>query len=173
VVYCDLAVGIPEIERQVMAKKRDDKYEMDRLYSDPQAFKARALEEIRRAKRYATFVSLVAIDMGHIDSIDEVENFGNLNDFMVSLRKLIRVSIRETDLLSIAGSGKILILLLDTPREGALSLSERLKVTLRYFMCNNIKSPLNWKVPIKEYSFPNAPEDEQDIVSYLDQVEKA
>ena len=156
-----------------MPKRRDEKIEMDKLYSDPRAFKVRALEEVRRAKRYATFVSLVAVDMGHIDSADDVENFGNLNDFMVSMRKLIRVSVRETDLLSIANAGKILILLLDTPREGALALSERLKVTLRYFMCNNVKSPLNWKVPIKEYSFPNAPEDEQDIVSFLDQVEKA
>jgi hypothetical protein len=156
-----------------MAKKRDDKFEMDRLYNDPQAFKARALEEIRRAKRYATFVSLVAVDMAHVESPDELENFGNFGDFMASMRKLVRISVRESDLVSVAGAGKLLILLLDTPREGALSLAERLKVTLRYFMCNNIKSPLNWRVPIKEYSFPNTPDDEPDIMAFLDQVEKA
>lgn len=156
-----------------MTKKSDDNFEMDRIYGDPQAFKARALEEIRRARRYATFVSLVAVDMAHIDSVDELENFGNFGDFMTSLRKLIRVSVRETDLLSIAGANKVLILLMDTPREGALALAERLKKSLRYFMCDNIKSPLNWRVPIKEYSFPNAPEDELDIVAFLDQAEKA
>jgi hypothetical protein len=155
-----------------MTKKSDDKFEMDRIYGDPQAFKARAMEEIRRAKRYATFVSLVAVDMAHVDSADELENFGNLGDFMTSLRKLIRVSIRETDLLSIADASKVLILLLDTPREGALALSERLKKSLRYFMCNNIKSPLNWRVPIKEYSFPNAPDAELDIIAFLEQADK-
>jgi GGDEF domain-containing protein len=153
-----------------MAKKNKNIADMDLFYSDLRTFKARAQEEIRRAKRYATFVSMVSLDLTHIDVDNEIENFGNFDDFMESTKKLIRNSIRDTDLLSTSNRHKILILLMDTPKEGASALASRLKKTLRYFICNNIKSPLKWRVPSKEYCYPTSSSDEQNVQFLLDQI---
>ena len=142
----------------------------DGIYSDPLAFKARALEEISRAKRYATFVSMVSVDLSHADIQDEIENYSSYDDFMASLRKLVKASIRETDLVSDYDRHKISILLLDTAKEGASSLADRLRKLIRYFMCSNIKSPINWRVPIKEYYFPDAGDDDLNIQSFLDKL---
>jgi GGDEF domain-containing protein len=155
-----------------MPKKLKNILDPDRLYSDPSAFKARALEEVRRAKRYATFVSMIALDLTHIDAISDVEKFKSYDDFISSFRKLLRGSIRETDILSIFNGHKAFILLLDTPREGAEVLEERLKIALRYFMAGFIKSPLNWHVPMKEYSFPNGSNDDLGFQAFIDNIDE-
>jgi GGDEF domain-containing protein len=153
-----------------MPKERINTPDMDLIYKDIRTFKVRALEELRRAKRYATFVSMLLIDLSHVDSDSEIENFGNFDDFILSVRKLVRNSIRESDLITTSSRHLILILLLDTPKEGASALSERLKKSLRYFMCNNIRSPLNWRVPTKEYYFPSDPGDSFSIQAFFDQI---
>jgi GGDEF domain-containing protein len=153
-----------------MTKKEKAPFDMERFYNDPSAFKARAQEEIKRAKRYATFVSIITLDLSHIDAVKDIENYDNFDEFISSFRKLIKGSIRETDLLSISNRRRVFILLVDTPREGASALMERLGETLKYFLANNIRSPLNWRVPMKDYSFPAAMEDESSIQSFLNDL---
>jgi GGDEF domain-containing protein len=153
-----------------MANNNDKINETDKLYGNPLSFKVRAQEELRRAKRYATFVSLVSVDLAHVDSSDEIQNFSGFDEFMKSLRKLIRNSIRETDIVSNFDRQKVSILLLDTPREGASAMTDRLRKILRYFMCDNIRSPLNWRVPIKEYYFPSSSGEDFSIQAFLDHI---
>ncbi len=130
-------------------------------------FKSRALEEIQRAKRYLSFVSLLSLDISHIDSTNELENYENLDNFHNAVKDLVGKSIRETDLVSDMRSGKISILLLETSKDGALALSDRLKKTVRYFLCNNTKSPLSWRVPCKESCFPEPNNDENSFMAAL------
>jgi GGDEF domain-containing protein len=153
-----------------MAIKQDKNSKMNGTYGDPESFVARALEEVRRSKRYATFVSVVSVDLSHVDNADEIENYGNYDEFMTSIRNLVRGSVRETDLLGNFDRHKIQILLIDTPREGASILAERLRKILRYFMCGNVRSPINWRVPIKEYYFPSSAGDDFSIQRFLDQI---
>jgi GGDEF domain-containing protein len=153
-----------------MAKKIKNSVDMDKLYSDLMTFKARVQEELRRAKRYATFVSMVSMDLSRVEGAGDIDNYKSYDDFIMSLRKLLRGSIRESDILSISEKHRVLILLMDTPREGALALVDRLAKTLRYFMANNIKSPLNWRVPMKEYSFPTSSTDDYGIQTFLDKI---
>jgi diguanylate cyclase (GGDEF)-like protein len=141
---------------------------MDKLYGDIRAFKIRAQEELRRARRYAAFVSLISMDLSHVDGKGDIENFAGLDEFMKSLRQLVRSSIRDTDIIGSSGGKRLLLLLIDTPLEGAEVLSERLQKSIRYFMCNNIKSPLNWRVPMKRYCFPGTPGEEINIQSVLE-----
>jgi len=143
---------------------------MDKLYSDPLTFRARVQEELRRAKRYATFVSMVSLDLSHIDAVSDIDNSRDYDDFMASFKKLLKNSIRESDLLSISMGRRVLILLMDTPHEGANALMERLTKTLRYFMADNIKSPLNWRIPMKEYCFPTSSKDDFSIQSFIDKI---
>jgi GGDEF domain-containing protein len=153
-----------------MAISRNEINEMDDLYGDIKAFRIRAQEELRRARRYAAFVSLILFDLSKINRNDEIEKFENSDTFMKSLRQLVRSSIRDTDIISTAGARKMFILLIDTPREGAEAFSERLQKSIRYFMCNNVKSPLNWRVPMTQYSFPAAPGDDVNMQAILDVI---
>jgi GGDEF domain-containing protein len=141
------------------------------MYNNLEIFKARATEEIKRAKRYPTFISLVLMDVSHINSSGEIENFADLGQFYTSLRDLVKKSVRESDLISSNGSGKIAILLIETPREGAIAFSERLRKTVRYFLCNNTRSPVNWRVPTKESYFPSSTDDGKSILAVLDSME--
>lgn len=140
------------------------------MYNNLEVFKARATEEIKRAKRYPTFISLVLIDVSHVDSSGEIENFPNLDQFHISLQDLVTKSIRETDLLSSNGSGKIAILLIETAKEGAISFAERLKKSVKYFLCNNTKSPANWRVPTRESYFPGSTGEDNSILGVLDTI---
>jgi GGDEF domain-containing protein len=153
-----------------MARKEKISFDMERFYNDPLAFKARAQEELRRAKRYATFVSIVSLDLSNIDAVSDIENYDNYDEFISSFRKLIKGSIRETDLLSISNRRRIFILLVDTPKEGASALMKRLKNTVKYFLANNIRSPLNWRIPMKEYCFPTPAGDNISIQALLDNL---
>lgn len=140
------------------------------LYNDPEIFRARVEEEIRRARRYPTFLSLVYIDVSHVNSPDELENFSEVDKFHAGLWNLVKKTIRETDLLSSNGSGKIVVLLLDTPRDGASAFSKRLKKTVRYFLANNTVSPVNWRVPMEESCFPGSRGDDGGLLDLLDSL---
>ncbi len=128
------------------------------------------MEEIKRARRYPTFVSMIQLDISHIDSSEEIENFEDLSQFQENLINLVGRSIRETDLISYLDYGKIAILLVETPKEGAYSALDRLKKTVKYFLCNNTKSPVNWRVPSKEHFFPGARGNNNDLLSAIDEL---
>ena len=133
-------------------------------------FKSRALEEIRRAKRYLSFVSLLSFDLSHINSKNELENYEDLDNFHNAIKELVGKSVRETDLVSNIRGGKISILLLETSKDGALALSDRLRKTVKYFLCNNTKSPMNWRVPSNESCFPGPNNDENSFMAALQDV---
>lgn len=140
------------------------------MYDNPIAFKARAMEEIKRAKRYPTFVSMVQFDISHINSEGEIENFESLDQFYSNLLNLVMRSVRDTDLVSPLSLGKIAILLVETPRDGAYVLLERLKKTIKYFLCNNTKSPINWRVPSKECFFPGGKDNSNDLLAAIEEI---
>jgi two-component system cell cycle response regulator len=144
--------------------------ELETLYNDPAIFRARIEEEIRRARRYPTFLSLIYVDVSHVKSTDEIENFSEVEKFHAGLSNLIKKTVRETDLISSNGGGKIAVLLLDTPRDGASAFSKRLKRTVRYFLANNTVSPVNWRVPMGESCFPGSRGDDKGLLDLLDSM---
>jgi len=126
------------------------------MYENIMDFKARALEEVKRAKRYLSFVSLVSFDISHIKEDNDIENFDSIRTFHDAVRGLISDSARETDLISTVYDGKIYVLLVETPKEGAEIFSKRLKEIIKYFIYNNAKSPFNWRVGSREAYFPGS-----------------
>lgn len=140
------------------------------MYDDPALFRNRAMEEIKRARRYPTFVSMILLDISHINSSSEIENFENLEQFYSNLLGLVGRSVRDTDIISPLSGGRIAILLVETPQEGTYALLERLKKTVKYFLCNNTKSPANWRVPSKESFFPAIRGNSRDLLTALDDL---
>ena len=141
-----------------------------RMQGSNEYFRDRVKEEVQRVRRYPSFVSLLSFDLSHINTNDEIENFDNLEQFYSALKQLIAHSVRETDLISDIYNGKISILLIETPKEGASILLDRLKKSLKYFLCNNTKSPANWRVPSSEASYPDQNNDETGFISAISDI---
>lgn len=126
---------------------------LDKLYDSNDNFISRASQELKRAQRYLNFLSYLTIDTSHLNNT-EFDGSHSGNDFYRKLRHHIRTSVRQTDILSGFNNGKICVLLVDTPGEGAIIVGDRLQDSIRYFLHEVINSPKNWKVEIKSTCFP-------------------
>jgi hypothetical protein len=126
---------------------------LDKLNDSNDNFIARASQELKRAQRYLDFISCLSVDASHLDE-DDFRDANFESEFYRKLRRHIRKSIRQTDIISGFSNGKVCVLLIDTPTDGAGMVSQRLQESIRYFIHEIINSPKNWKVDIKSASFP-------------------
>ena len=84
-------------------------------------------EEMKRAKRYTQFLSIVLIS---VDSLTEEIKKSGIETVSEKLRhfgNFIKANLRDTDILSQIKPGVLALILPETNIEGASSLSERLK----------------------------------------------
>jgi GGDEF domain-containing protein len=128
---------------------------LDKVYNVNESFLARANQELLRAQRYLNFVSYAMIDTSHLAKTGEIEGLNPSTEFYKKLRKHIRVSLRQTDLISGFKDGRICVLLIETSGDGIKVVTERLQESIRYFLHELIKSPKNWRVEIHTGSFPS------------------
>jgi len=101
--------------------------ESTRLYNS-RYLSIRLDEEMKRAKRYNQFLSLVLVS---VSSVAEEQNMslseeGNIL-FMRKLGEFIKANLRDTDILSLYDNDVLALILPETSIEGAVCLSERLK----------------------------------------------
>ena len=128
---------------------------IDELHSNKEHFLARVQQELKRAQRYLCFVSYINIDTAKYNKTGEVENTSSNTEFYRKLRKLLRKSLRQTDIISGFNKGNICILLVETHKDGANKVGNRLHETIKYLLHEMFNSPLNWKVNISSGSFPD------------------
>ena len=141
------------------------------MYNDISIFKARALEEVKRAKRYLTFVSMVSFDISHIENLEYIENYKSIDSFYIALRNMVMDASRDTDIVSGVSNGRLFVLLPETPKEGAQIFSDRLKENIKYFLVNKAKSPLNWRVATQESYFPGSKNTSDNLFTALQNID--
>jgi diguanylate cyclase (GGDEF)-like protein len=83
-------------------------------------------EEMKRAKRYNQFLSLVLVSVSSLREDSDPEGKGNFS-FMRKLGEFIKANLRDTDILSLYDNDVLALILPETSIEGAVCLSERLK----------------------------------------------
>ena len=91
-------------------------------------FQQRCKEEIKRAKRYNKVLSLVMWDIDHFKNVND--NFGHLTGDLVlkEITGIFKKSYRQgIDLIGRYGGEEFVMLLPDTPLEGAVIMCERLR----------------------------------------------
>ncbi len=140
---------------------------IDELHVNKDNFLARVRQELKRAQRYLNFVSYINIDTTKYSKTSEAENTNPNSEFYRKLRKLLRKSLRQTDIISGFNKGNICILLIETHKDGANKVGDRLQETIKYFLHEMFNSPLNWKVNISLGSFPD---DENTPNSFYDRI---
>jgi hypothetical protein len=126
--------------------------------------------ELKRAERYRIFLSLVTFNIGPILDLagsrmlrDEEER----TKFLDGLHRTVKRSIREVDTLSDSGSGKIGLLLPETPRQGAEAAARRVSDTLHRYCTDYFSQPADYLVPVEISSFPDAA-GARSIASYME-----
>lgn len=148
---------------------------LKRLYRSHKNFGLRATEELRRAKRYSEFLSLILLDLKSLSRLvknNGIKNYKNPKKVFCDLEKFIRISVRETDIVSGFEDEKLLLLLSETPKDGAFCLSKRLNQEMKYFIKNSIiepnsKSSQNLKIKTKIISFPEKNLGEKQFLNFI------
>jgi PleD family two-component response regulator len=128
---------------------------LDKIYNEPDNFLSRVYQELKRAQRYLNFVSYAIIDAQKLEVNGNGPGHNNNTELFDKLRIHIRNSIRQTDIVSGFNKGKLSVLLVETNKDGAGTVKNRLQESIKYFLHEAVESPLNWKVNIDTGSFPD------------------
>ncbi len=121
---------------------------LDRIYENSDNFLARASQELKRAQRYLTFVSYLSLEGMEVVLDTDPE-------FPANLRRHIRSSIRQTDIISGLNNGRLCILLVETGIEGAEIVGRRLEETIRMFLKDSETAQPRRRITINKGSFPD------------------
>lgn len=89
------------------------------------ALDARLVEEIARAARHDAPLALIMLDVDHFKQYND--EFGHVlgDDVLCCFAELLRMDIRQTDLVARYGGEEFVVLLPETTEEGARMLAER------------------------------------------------
>jgi GGDEF domain-containing protein len=120
-----------------MKSKRKANTSEEDLYRPHQMFGLRAKEELKRAERYADFLSLVVIDITSLIKFARkygVQDLASPNELPGNLESVIRKSVRETDIVSGFEKNRLGLLLFETPIDGANCLVQRLGAEIKDYL---------------------------------------
>jgi diguanylate cyclase (GGDEF)-like protein len=93
-------------------------------------------EEIKRQRRYETDLTAIMLDIDHFKPINDTYGHDVGDKILVSLVKLVKQCIRETDIFSRWGGEEFMVLLPHTSLDNAARLAERIRVKV---MKNNFE----------------------------------
>jgi hypothetical protein len=148
---------------------QEQKY-LDEIYSKRENFLSRANQELLRAQRYLSFLSFVSIDTKKLHASDENKSINPNTEIYRKLKKHIRNTIRQTDIISGFSNGNICILLVETNKEGVSVVKERLDESIKYFLHEVAESALNWRVTMTSGSFPDIDHTPNTFYGKIDKV---
>ncbi len=90
-------------------------------------FERRLLEEVGRAKRIGGQISVLLADIDHFKKFNDTYGHSTGDEVLRLVAQTIRRSIREDDIAARFGGEEMLVLMPDTPIDGAMVLAERLR----------------------------------------------
>ncbi len=90
-------------------------------------FKARLEQEMSRARRHQTTLSLIMLDIDHFKRLNDTYGHPEGDRVLVQIAKLMKECTRDTDLCARYGGEEFAIILPDTPRADAVAVAERFR----------------------------------------------
>ncbi|MGH8005318.1 MAG: hypothetical protein ACRECJ_11410 [Limisphaerales bacterium] len=148
------------VRRQTDNDSFDTEDEPVALVDSGSHFAARAEQELKRAERYLSFVSLVIFNVVPV-------GYGWDEELKKKVAEVAGRSVRETDLVGVADAYRVAVLLVETPRQGALRASERIAGQLWDFC---LKEKGKSKLEVKIHAFPEDPQGKENFLSALEKL---
>jgi diguanylate cyclase (GGDEF)-like protein/hemerythrin-like metal-binding protein/PAS domain S-box-containing protein len=97
------------------------------------SFEDRANVEVSRASRHGHKLSLLLIDLDYMRVVNDRYGFEAGNQVLRELSETARKCLRTTDLFGRWGGDEFLVLLPDTPPDGAMRVAERIRTAIESF----------------------------------------
>lgn len=143
-------------------QNNEEREAMDQFYERHSDFGLRAKQELKRAERYCEFLSLLVLDLSGLTRLAKrgsLRGYRRVETLLEDIEKVVKDRksrvVRETDIISRIENQKLLLLLPETPKEGAKVLAKRLGETLKYRISSFLKTPPGWQVPMNILSYPD------------------
>lgn len=88
------------------------------------------VQEISRARRYQTELTLIMFDIDHFKRVNDTYGHDVGDDVLVGLSKLVKTCIRDTDIFARWGGEEFMLLLPHTSLNNASQLAERIRAVI-------------------------------------------
>ena len=119
---------------------------------DDVSFLSKVDLELKRAERYSVFVSLVVFDLTFVR-----DQFGpDAPGKVLRLFESTRAKVREIDQVSVIDDYKLVLLLPETPRQGAEIAGRRVNELLRDMLSMEATETAERVIPMEMASYPDA-----------------
>ncbi|MDD5434850.1 MAG: sensor domain-containing diguanylate cyclase [Nitrospira sp.] len=118
-------------------------------------FVRRLHEEFKRAKRYNTEISYLMIDLDDFKNVNDTYGHQKGDTVLQKVAKVIKRSVRETDIVARYGGEEFAVLLPHTNKEDALSLAHRIRKSVRNFKPDFFCEDASLTVSVGVSTFPN------------------
>ncbi|MEK6725879.1 MAG: diguanylate cyclase [Deltaproteobacteria bacterium] len=118
-------------------------------------FRTRLDEEFTRAKRYATPLSCIMMDIDHFKQINDA--FGHAQGDMVlsEITDVIKNNVRKSDIVARYGGEEFVALLPNTDEEGAFVQAERLREAVKGYRCSGRDRCIMVTISLGVSTFPS------------------
>jgi diguanylate cyclase (GGDEF)-like protein/PAS domain S-box-containing protein len=106
-------------------------------------FMEKAAQEIHRAMRYNRPLSLLMMDIDHFKDVNDQNGHQVGDQLLCNLVLLCQKQLRNDDILGRYGGEEFVVLMPETPSEGAMLASERLRINIEKMKINTAKGSLS------------------------------
>lgn len=137
----------------IEAEYHEEIYRLTILDALTQTYNARYLNEfltreVIRSQRHNRPLSILAFDIDRFKSLND--SYGHLcGDFVLrELADLVRSTMRQEDLFARCGGEEFVVVLVETTREGAVQVAERLRETVEAHQFHFESMPINLTISI-------------------------
>ncbi len=126
----ELAHANAELERANASLARLSLTDSLTKLANHRAFHARLNEELERARRYATSLSLLLLDVDRFKTYNDTFGHPAGDEALQQIAQLLQTHARTSDCVARHGGEEFAVLLPHTDHEGALSVAELLRATI-------------------------------------------
>lgn len=132
-------------------------------------FYHRIIEEYSRTVRYALPISCLMLDIDHFKKINDVYGHKTGDSVLREFANLLRKRCRKSDVLARYGGEEFILLLPQTPMEGALAEAERLREAVRNHKFRSLKNKGGLTVSVGVSVYPHDRiKTHDDLISFAD-----
>lgn len=143
--------------------------ELTQLYNF-RRFREKAVDELNRAKRYGYSLSMLMCDIDFFKNYNDANGHEAGNEALKKLAGILKNSVREVDFVARYGGEEFVVLLIETNKQNAVLLAERLRELVeKEDFPNEEKQPGGkFTVTIGVAEFPSDGKDVRQLISNAD-----
>ncbi len=169
--YLDIIAGFASV-----AIENAKLYEMatldrkTRLYNHGY-FQNRLIEEIERAEKYKTDLTLMIMDLDHFKKINDTYGHMKGDEVLIKVAETIKKQVREFDIPARFGGEEFTVILPETDPDNGVNVAERLRAAVKKLKFSSKKGEFNVTVSIGISNYIHSSNMTEDIL--IEQADKA